>query len=108
MSEGKGGSNTAATVNGGEGESVVAVSPTANEDKAGIAVPPMVIEGEDKAVTPAINDKGQETDDISPVLSYEPGNDYLEPVVSDGEVKYEGKGKGRSILTHCNIFNSTC
>lgn len=93
MSQGEGGSNTYATV---------------NEDKAGVAVAPRVIEGEDKAVTPPIVDNGQERDDISPVLSYEPGNDYLEPVISDGEVKYEGKGKGRSILTHCNIFYSTC
>lgn len=108
MSQDKSGSNTAATVNGGEGKGGVAVSPTVNEDKAGVAVPPLVIEGEDKAVTPPIVDNGQERDDISAVLSYEPGNDYLEPVISDGEVKYEGKGKGRSILTHCNIFYSTC
>ena len=108
MSEGKSGSDVAATASGGEDKRGVVVLPTVNEDKAGVAAPPMVIEGEDKAVTPPIVDKGLETDDISSVLSYEPGNDYLEPVISDEEVKYEGKGKGRSILAYCDIIDSTC
>ena len=82
----------AATVNEGE----VAVSSTVNK-------------GEEKTGTTPMVDEGQEMDLLSPVMSYEPGmDDRLEPFTSEGETKYEGKGKNRCILRQCNICDSTC
>lgn len=94
MSEGKQGRDMAATVNEGEGK--VAVSSTVNEGEEKTGATPMV-------------DEGHEMDNLSPVISYEPGiDDRLEPFTSEGETKYEGKGKDRCILRQCNIYDSTC
>ena len=45
----------------------------------------------------------QGMDALSPVMSYDPGNDHLERVISEGEPKYEGHGKGRCMLAQCKI-----
>ena len=108
MSEGKECRDKTSTANGGEVEGRIAVPPMVNEDKGEVAVSPMVNEGEGKAVTTPIVDEGQGMDRISPVMSYEPGtDDYLEPFTSEGETRYEGKGKNRGILGQSNICDST-
>ena len=104
MSEGQEGRDVAATVNGGESQDGAPTSPaTTNEDKGQLAVPPTMTEGEDQAVTTPEVDEDQGLNPVSPVRSYEPGTDHLEQVISEGETKYEGKGKGRSILIQRNI-----
>ena len=50
---------------------------------------------EDQAITSPEADEDHGTDELSPVRSFDSGFDYLEPVISEGEPKYEGKGKGR-------------
>lgn len=64
-------------------------------------------EGEGNDVPSPMPDEDQDEDHITPVRSYEPGTDHIEPVTSEGEIKYEGKGKGRSTLIQCNSCNST-
>ena len=80
-----------------------------SECKEGQDIDATVNDGKKKAVTTPLFDEGYEMDELSPIRSYEPGTDYLKEVTEEeGEIKYEGKGKGRSILMHCNICDLTC
>ena len=93
---------------------------TCNESKGGVAVIPMASEDNRQGADPSTNNEGEhestrtlEADDargtaLSPVMSYEPGTDHVEPVTSEGKVKYEGKSRGRSTLIQCNSCGLTC
>ena len=62
---------------------------------------------EDQAITSPETVEEHEMDDLSPIMSYNPGDDCLERVISEGESKYEGKGKGRSMPAQCQIYESS-
>ena len=107
MSERKGEDGTASTYNESEGR--VAVPPMLNEDNREGAVPPIVNEGEYESTTTPMADDTQGKD-LSPVPSYEPGTDHIDPVMSEGKITYEGKAKSRSTHTiiQCNSYDLRC
>ena len=80
------------------GEDKGAMPPMANEDESGAPVSLKANEGEGKIVTAPTVDDGLGIDHVSRAMSYERGTDHIEPVINEGEVKYEGKGKSRSTL----------
>ena len=50
---------------------------------------------DDQAITTPEADGDDCMDNLSPAWSYDSGFDYLERIASEGEHRYEGKGKGR-------------
>ena len=59
---------------------------------------------EDQGITSPEVDENHGMGDISPVMSYERGNDYLERTTSEGEPKYKGKGKAICMPVQCKIY----
>lgn len=111
MSESKKGRDMAATGDEGKGKGRAAMPPGGapmppgdNESKGEAAVSSNTEnEGKEKTGTTPKADEGPGMDDLSRVKSYEPGNDdQLKPFTSEGETKYEGKGKNR-----CMFRNTT-
>ena len=98
MSEGKDGAETAPVVDKSQ---EVTVAPVVDDDKGVVAKPSAATLNEDETVP-------NRDLVLDPVMSYEPGIDLIEPVISEGETRYEGKAKGKSrgMLVQYNGFES--
>ena len=91
----------------GEGEHDFTTTPIVSEGEHDSNTTPIVSEGEHEPTTTPIAGDARGTD-LASVRIYEPGTDHIEPVKSESETKYEGKGRSRSTLIQCNSCYSTC